>query len=357
MAKTKTEILTSSSTNGLMSRLKKSSIIDETCILSGSNTFSQNLEMTSTGIPMMNVALSGELNGGFASGVTIFAGESKRFKTLFSLLCAASYMRKYPDAVLLFYDSEFGTPQAYFDSLHIDTSRVLHTPVTTVEQLRSDIANQLNEIKRGDHVFIMIDSIGSLASAKEVNDAVDNKTTADMTRAKQIKSLFRIITPLLTLRDVPCFVIAHTYGTMEMFSKEVVSGGRGVMLAADSVFIVGKRTDKDDSKDVSGYHFILNVEKSRFVKEKSKIAITVSYDAGVEKYSGILDVAVDLGFVVKPKQGWYAFKDNEEKLYRASEFNSSLSDRLLSDLDFQKAVESKFKVGYNSLFNEDTNDE
>lgn len=350
MAQTKKADTKASANTNLLAKLKASSIVNDTSILMDSDTYSKNLTLVDTGVPMLNVALSGKLDGGFASGLTVFAGESKRFKTLFVLLCAAAYLRKYPDAVLLFYDSEFGTPQAYFESLHIDPARVLHTPVTTVEELRSDIANQLKTISKGDHVFIMIDSIGNLASAKEVNDAVDNKSSADMTRARQIKSLLRIITPQLTLKDVPCFVVAHTYATMEMYSKEIVSGGRGVMFSADSVFIIGRHTDKDDS-GVAGYHFIINVEKSRFVKEKSKVAIGVSFAGGVEKNSGLLETAVELGFVNKLPGGWYTFKGDDVK-HRATEFmDDTLASVLHKAPAFRLAIENRFKVAYNALFN------
>ncbi len=137
------------------------------------------------------------------AGLTMWAGPSKHFKTAFSLLMAKAYQEKYPESVVLFYDSEFGTPQNYFTSFGIDMERVVHTPVTDVEQLKFDVMNQLQNIERGDRVMIVIDSIGNLASKKEVEDALEQKSVGDMTRAKQIKSLFRMVTPHLTLKDIP----------------------------------------------------------------------------------------------------------------------------------------------------------
>ena len=102
--------------------------------------------MIQTDVPMVNVALSGNLDGGLTPGLTMFAGPSKHFKTAFALLMASAYMKKYKDAVVLFYDSEFGTPQSYFETFNIDTERVLHTPITDVEQLKHDIMNQLQSI-------------------------------------------------------------------------------------------------------------------------------------------------------------------------------------------------------------------
>jgi hypothetical protein len=108
---------------------------------------------------------------------------------------------------MLFYDSEFGTPQGYFDRFGIDAKRVIHTPITDVEQLKHDAVKQLSEISRGEKVIIVLDSLGNLASKKEVDDALDGKSVADMSRAKQFKSFFRMVTPHLNLKDLPMIVV------------------------------------------------------------------------------------------------------------------------------------------------------
>ena len=155
---------------------------------------------------------------------------------IFSLLMARAYLDKYDDAALLFYDSEFGTPQSYFDAFGIDTSRVVHTPITDVEQLKFDIMQQLTNIERGDKIIIVLDSIGNLASKKEVEDALDQKAVADMSRAKQLKSLFRMVTPHLTMKDIPMVVVNHTYKEIGLFPKDIVGGGTGSYYSADNIF-------------------------------------------------------------------------------------------------------------------------
>ena len=144
----------------LMDKLKKNSTIKDTAILTESKFF-QTKDLIQTSVPALNVALSGKLDGGLTPGLTVFAGPSKHFKTAFSLLLAKSYLDKYDDAIVLFYDSEFGTPQAYFDTFAIDTSRVIHTPITDIEQLKHDVMSQMNGIERGDHVIVIEDSVGN----------------------------------------------------------------------------------------------------------------------------------------------------------------------------------------------------
>ena len=306
----------------ILDKIKKNSTIKDTAILADSKFF-QKKDMIPTSIPAINIALSGRLDGGLTPGLIMWAGPSKHFKTAFSLLMAKSYLDKYPDAALLFYDSEFGTPQSYFDSFGIDAKRVIHTPLTNIEQLKFDIMTQLEGVERSDHLIIIIDSIGNLASKKEVEDALEGKSVADMSRAKQIKSLFRMITPHLSLKDIPMVVVNHTYKTMELYSKDVVGGGTGSYYAADNIFILGRQQEKEGT-EVVGYNFIINVEKSRYVREKSKIPVTVRHDGGISRWSGLLDMALESGHVIKPSNGWYSRvnKDTgevEDQKFRAAQ--------------------------------------
>ena len=201
----------------LLLRLKKSSKLEKTDILSKSDFF-RPAEQIPTAIPALNIALGASLKGGVTPGLIIWAGPSKHFKTSYQLLVLRAYLDKYPEAIGVWYDSEFGSPQSYFESFGIDTNRILHCPITNIEELKFDLVHQLNEIKRSDKVMICVDSVGNLASKKEVEDAINEKAVADMTRAKQLKSLFRMVTPVLTMKDIPMSVVNHTYqcGTEDM---------------------------------------------------------------------------------------------------------------------------------------------
>jgi RecA/RadA recombinase len=331
----------------LLEKLKKNSTIKDTAILAKSKFFAAK-DMIQTSIPVVNVAFSGDLDGGFTPGLTMWAGPSKHFKTAFSLLMAKAYQDKYPESVVLFYDSEFGTPQNYFTSFGIDTDRVVHTPITDVEQLKFDIMQQLTNIERGERVMIVIDSIGNLASKKEVEDALDGKSVADMSRAKQIKSLFRMVTPHLTLKDIPMVVVNHTYMEIGMFPKAIVGGGTGSYYSADNIYILGRQQEKDGT-DLIGYNFIINVEKSRYVREKAKIPVTVRFDGGISKYSGLLDMALESGHVTKPNVGWYAKVNTstgevEPKKWRMADTEcAEFWDSILEDNTFKEWVRNNYQ--------------
>ena len=336
--------------SNLLEKLKKSGSIKDTLLLSESKFF--NIKDTiPTNIPIINIALSGSMKGGLSSGLTFIAGESKNFKSLLGLMLVKAYLNKYEDAICLFYDSEFGITPEYIQTNGIDTNRVLHIPIEHLEQLKFDISKRLESIDRDDRVIIFVDSVGNLASKKEVEDALDGKSVADMSRAKVMKSLWRIVTPHLTIKDIPCVAINHTYQTMEMYSKPIMSGGTGGMYSSNKVLFISKAQDKDKtSKELLGYDFTINIEKSRLVKEKSKFTFNVKFDGGINKWSGLLDLAIDVGLVVKPSQGWYSKVNQEtgeieDKKYREKETNNrEFWKDIISNEKFNIFIEEKYQL-------------
>ena len=335
-----------------MNKLKKNSKLKATEILSRSKFFTEK-DMVPTDVPMVNVALSGSIDGGITPGITVLAGPSKHFKTSFALLMASAYLQAKPESVVLFYDSEFGSPQTYFEQFGIDPERVLHTPITNIEELKFDIVAQLEELDRNDDVIVVIDSIGNLASKKELDDALNEKAVADMSRAKALKGLFRIITPYLAMKNIPLLAVNHTYKEIGLFPRDIVGGGTGIMYSSDNVWIIGRQQEKQ-GQEVVGYNFIVNVEKSRYVKEKSKIPIGVSWEGGVQKYSGLLEVALIGGYVDKPANGWYQRVDLTtgevigSKLRLKDTMTADFWEPILETTDFPEFLKKTYKIGYNA---------
>jgi RecA/RadA recombinase len=208
----------------LLEKLLKTGSTKGAAILSESDMF-ETKPLAVTSLPILNLAFHGKLDGGVPPGVTILAGESKTFKSALSLYCMKAYLDKYDDAVAVIFDSEFGITPSYIKSFGVDPERVIHIPVEHVEQLKFDFNKKLETLERNDHVFFLVDSIGQLSSKKEFEDAQDEKSVADMSRAKSIRSLMRLITIQLSKKNLPCFIINHVYSTMELYSKVVIPGG------------------------------------------------------------------------------------------------------------------------------------
>lgn len=330
-----------------LNKLLKAGSTTGASLLSESDLFSTE-PLAVTALPILNLAFNGNLSGGVPSGLTILAGESKTFKSALSLYCMKAYLDKYPDGVGILYDSEFGITPDYIKSFGIDPTRVLHIPVEHVEQLKFDFTKKLENIKRGDHVFFLVDSIGQLSSKKEFDDAHDEKSVTDMTRAKAIRSLLRLVTIQLSTKNIPCFMVNHVYQTQEMYSKTVIPGGTAVTYSSNQIFVISKSQEKDSDGDLDGWKFTITIHKSRSVKEKAKFPFIVKYAGGIQKYSGLLDIGVELGFIVKPKVGWFS-KVNletgeiEDKLYRRADTDT---DEFWSSVLKNPAVNKKFETEY-----------
>lgn len=333
----------------LTERLLKSGSVKTANVVSASKFFGAK-DPIKTDLPIVNIAFSGHLDGGLIPGLTVVAGASKSFKTLLSLYCMRAFLKKHKEGIALLYDSEFGITPEYLTGMGIDVDRVLHIPIMNIEELKFDIVARLKEIEKNDKVFIMIDSVGNLASLKEVEDAENEKSVADMTRAKQLKSLFRIVTPILTVKEIPLLAINHIYMTQEMFSKPIVSGGTGIYYSANTIFIITKRQVKEGDQ-LAGWEFVINIEKSRYVKEKAKLVFTVTYEDGIKRWSSLFDLALEAGHIVKANQGWYNFVDMEtgeviepKKRLKDIESDDAFFQKLVVDNTFKQFVRDKFML-------------
>jgi RecA/RadA recombinase len=267
-------------------------------------------DLITTPLPTLNIAYSGDIKGGLSAGITILGGESGSGKTLISWLTAKAFQDKFKEGVVLFYDSEFGTPPEYLRALNIDTARVIHTPIYNIEQLKFDVLNRLEALEKNDKVFILVDSLGLLASKKEVEDAENEKSVADMSRAKAIRSMFRIILPHISAKAVYSIFINHTYDEMGLFPKKILGGGTAVKLVANTAIIVSKSQEKDGT-ELAGFNVHLNIFKSRYIKEKARLSMLLRFDGGFEQFSGIVDLAIECGLIVKPSNGYYQVVDPE----------------------------------------------
>ena len=347
--------------NTLLDKIRKNSTIKEAEILSHSKYFNEK-DMITTNIPALNVALSGQLDGGFVPGITLWCGPSKMGKSFFSLLMAKAYMDKYPDAVCIFMDCEFGIPTQYFVKLGIDMDRVVHVPIMNIEEFKFYTMKQLDGLTRNDRVVFVVDSLGNMASVKSQTDAIDGKDKTDMTRAKELRSIFRMITPYLNKLNIPFIAVNHVYLEQgAMYPKAIVAGGQGVYLSSDTIFVMGRQQEKEGT-DVTGYNFIINVEKSRYVREKSKIPINMMFEKGISKYSGLIDMALESGDVVKPAMGWYSRVDNttgemEAKKWRLKDTGTKeFWEPILNSEKFQNWIKNNYQVSAGTMLTDEVID-
>ena len=254
-----------------------------------------------TGSYVFNALLSGSLYGGLPSNkITALAGESATGKTFFLMGIVKNFLDENPDAGVLYFESESAITQQMVIDRGIDPQRMVMIPVTTVQEFRTQAIKVLdsylakNEADRKP-MMMCLDSLGMLSTTKEVEDTSDGKETRDMTRAQVLKAAFRVLTLKLGRAKVPMVVTNHTYDSMgSMFPTKEMGGGSGLKYAASSIIFLSKKKDKDGTEVVGNIVHCKN-HKSRLTIENKMVDVRLSYDKGLDRYYGLLELAIKYG--------------------------------------------------------------
>ena len=255
-----------------------------------------------TGSYIFNALISGSIYKGIPSNkITALAGESGTGKTFFCLGVVQSYLRDNPDAGVVYFESEAAVTKQMIDERGIDGNRMILVPVTTVQEFRTQaiqILDKYLEQKTEDRkpMMFVLDSLGMLATSKELADSAEGKDTRDMTRAQVVKAIFRILTLKLGKANVPLLVTNHTYDVVGAYipTKEM-GGGSGLKYAASTIIYLSKKKEKD-GKDVIGNIIKAKAAKSRLTKENADVETRLYFDArGLDKYYGLLELGEKYG--------------------------------------------------------------
>ena len=247
-----------------------------------------------TGSYIFNALLSGSIYGGLpANKITAIAGESATGKTFFVMGMVKSFLDANPDAGVLYFESESAITKQMVIDRGIDPQRMLMMPVTTVQEFRTQAIKVLDnylETSNKKPMMFVLDSLGMLSTTKEVEDTSEGKETRDMTRAQVLKAAFRVLTLKLGRAGVPLVVTNHTYESMGLFSTKEMGGGSGLKYAASSIVFLSKKKEKDGT-DVIGNIVHCRNYKSRLTVENKMVDVRLTYDKGLDKYYGLLDLA------------------------------------------------------------------
>ena len=254
-----------------------------------------------TGSLAFNALLSGSINGGMPSNkITAIAGEAATGKTFFALGIVKAFLDKNKDAGVIYFESESALTKDLVETRGIDSSRMVIVPVATVQEFRHqsikviDKYLEQDEDKRKPLMFVL-DSLGMLSTTKEMEDTAEGKETRDMTRSQIVKAAFRVLTLKLGKAKVPMIMTNHTYDVIgSMFPQKEMGGGSGLKYAASNIVYLSKRKEKD-GKEIIGNIIHCKNYKSRLTKENALIDVRLTYKDGLDKYYGLLDLAIKHG--------------------------------------------------------------
>ena len=253
-----------------------------------------------SGSYIFNALLSGSINGGLPSNkITAIAGESATGKTFFVMGMVKNFLDSNPDAGVIYFESESAITKQMVIDRGIDPKRMVMFPVTTVQEFRTQAIKVLdkyleqNEADRKP-IMLCLDSMGMLSTTKEIDDTADGKETRDMTRAQVLKA-FRVLTLKLGRAKVPMVVTNHTYDVVgSMFPTKEMGGGSGLKYAASTIIYLSKKKEKDGTEVIGNIVHCKN-QKSRLTIENKMVDVRLTYEKGLDRYYGLLDLAVQYG--------------------------------------------------------------
>ena len=254
-----------------------------------------------TGSYAFNALLSGSIYGGLpGSRITAIAGEAATGKTFFALGICKHFLDKDKDAGVIYFESENAVSKDMLEKRGIDSSRVVIMPVATVQEFRLQAIKIIDkyleqEKDKRKPIMFVLDSLGMLSTTKEMEDTAEGKETRDMTRSQIVKSAFRVLTLKLGQAKVPMIMTNHTYDVIgSMFPQKEMGGGSGLKYAASSIVYLSKKKEKDGTEVIGNIIHCKN-QKSRLTVENKMVDVRLTYDKGLDRYYGLLDLAIKYG--------------------------------------------------------------
>ncbi len=247
---------------------------------------------------ILNASLSGSIKKGYpGTKITALVGDSGAGKTFLTL----NAVRKAQELgyIPIYYDTEGAIDASACKNFGIDLDNFRWEPVSEIEKLKTMYAifiKNLTELKlKGKEIpkfMLILDSIGMVASSKEIDDARTGNSAADMTRAKQIRSFFRIITSDLNSLGIPMIFTNHTMVNIGGYGDPVVQGGGGGVIYSPSITLFlskAKETEGSDAKKKQvGIIVTAKTGKNRFAQPKI-IKFPIFFDRPFNRYMGVQD--------------------------------------------------------------------
>ncbi len=333
--------------------------IDNTSLLADGGNSSEFSGSIDTGSYILNAAISGSIYGGVPNNkITAFAGESATGKTFFVLGVLKQFLEDNKDGGVIYFDTEAAVTKQMMDDRGIDTKRVVISEPSSIEEFRTNatriLSTYIEQGKDAPPMMMVLDSLGMLSSAKELADTEAGSEKRDMTKSQLLRGTFRVLSLKLAKANVPLLVTNHVYDVIGAYipTKEI-TGGAGLKYAASSIAMLGKKKDKDGT-DVVGNIIKVTMHKSRFTKEQKKVEVKLSYDTGLDRYYGLLDLAEKYD-IIKKVSTRFELPDGRKVFGKAINNNPTeyFTDDIMAQLEVAAGKEFKYgQVGVDEVVEE-----
>jgi len=136
----------------------------------------------------------------------------------------------------------------------------------------------------------------------------------------------------------------------------LITHNSGLKYAASTIAMLSKKKDKDSNNDVVGNIIKVKMHKSRLSKENGLVEVRLSYDKGLDRYYGLLELAEKHNIIKKVSTRYEM--PNGAKLF-GKEINTNpekyFTDDILKQLD--ECAKQEYSYGMSSETDGEVNDD
>lgn len=291
-----------------------------------------------TGCYILNALFSGSIYGGVPNNkITAFAGASATGKSFFVLSIVKNFLDTNENSGVFYFDTEAAITKEMMEQRGIDTKRVVILEPDSIQRFRFQALKVIDHVlelgPKRPPMMMVLDSLGMLSSSKELEDTDIGKETRDMTKASLIRATFRVLTLKCARARLPLILTNHTYAVVGSYiPTNEMSGGGGLKYSASTIAMLSKKKDRD-GKEVVGNIIKVEMAKSRLSRENAHVSVKLSYDKGLDRYYGLLELA-DKYELIQKVSNRYQLSDGskvfEKQIYENPEkyFTKELMDRI-----------------------------
>ena len=334
-----------------------------------------------TGCYVLNALLSGKFkDGGFPEGrTTILGAPSSVGKSYIGLKTAAIAQKK--GKTVLIFDSENAIDNSFATNLGLDVTKVKYFPVRSIEQCKNNMyafLSFVHENKLKGQFFILVDSLAGMMSELDFKRLEKESDSADMgTRAKAMRAFIQMMNTMSAATKTTIVCTNHVYenpGALYPPLEKSMPGGLAVKYFASTVLQLSARQIKEDdtkvktgdkaaigSKGMTGIMVRGISVKNRVVKPYMEGELYISWEKGLRKYYGLLDLALKFN-VLYNKMGKIYIPSSEEGVEdefvgnRAKiETDKEFWERFMPTLE--KKIQEEWCYNVNNVDSDDSDDE
>lgn len=326
------------------------------------NSLSNVKEWIDTGSLALNAIISGSLYGGVPMGrLTGFIGPESCGKTLMANKIMANAQKK--GMHVAYFDTEGALDEDTATRLGCDSSKIKHVPTELTEQCRNQIVKFLDTViekKLQGKVLVVIDSLGNLITTQEKRKIEEGSDTPDMgNRAKALKAMMRAVTHSAAKANCPVIFTNHIYDDPSQLHPSAIkkqAGGSGPLYMASVIIQMAKKTERSSdsknkdandtvtplSKDINGLTLRAFTTKNRFVPPFLETEMYLNFRTGLNKYSGLLEMAEGYGIIEKSGHR-YVFNGENIGFYKEWKDDEKVWEKILPKLEEKLKLELTFK--------------